>query len=552
MWNSCFRAGGVRPLVFVFGVALCLVSDGRVGASIPTLIRQERPLAGDAPNNPDRPVVLDIRDEPRFVDPAQFLPASLTKKISADFRSASLAELADWLRTEGELTVLIQIAELEDAGISPNDPVSDWLDNQPIYLLLDRLQSINIGWYFEGDILYLTSRDVIERERQLTVPYLLGGLLDSGYSGAQIVNLIESLVEPVSWEINGGRSRINLIGDVIFVRNSDAVQRKVQGFLSAISDHGRQTLINVSAADLALQDLLATGVSVKYADTPLEDAILDLATQTGADLRLDRSALRDLRIRERQPVSLQVRQQPMKTVLNYLLPQLGLGWRIRDGVLWVTSPDKNEDPLTAFYDVRDLCRDSQESQALSEAIQSQMPNVFEDEGGDAVIDFGKPGTLIVWAQRSEHVILLDLLEKYRFALRQSKLRQPSEAADEIKTLYYRLHANVARGLQTELPNLIAPETWQSPDRPDAVGTISLLESPPELTKNEGSTATSSERKVLIIRQRQSIHAEITKTLQRIEFGDPETRAMDGGMGGMGGMGGGFGGGMFSVPETGPK
>jgi hypothetical protein len=381
----------------------------------------------------------------------------------------------------------------------------------------------------------------------------LGELLDSGYTGNQIVNLIESLVERDSWEDNGGSSRINLIGDVIFVRNTDAVQRKVQGFLSAIPRHGRQTMIDVSATDLSLQDKLTASVSVDFRDTPLEDVVRDLANQTGANLRLDRPALRENRIRERQPVTLQVRQQPLQTVLDYLLPQLGLAWRIRDGVLWVTGPDNDEDHLTAFYDVRDLCRDQKESDALSEAVQSQVPNVFESEGGTAVIDFGKPGTLIVLAPRSVHAVVLDLLEKYRFALRQSKLRKPSETADEIKTLYYRLHANVAQALHKELPKLIAPESWQSTERPDAIGTIALLESPPEVTQVEGSLPTTSLRMVLIIRQRQSVHAEITKTLQRIENGDEETRFSQGGkgMGGMGGsgIGGGFGGGMFSLPGS---
>lgn len=495
----------------------------------------------------DTPTIPEIQDQPRSIDPIEFLPPKLTKKVSVDFRSTSLAELADWLRTTGEITVLLQFVELEDAGISPNDLISDQLTDQPLYFLLDRLRLLDVGWYYEGDILYLTSRQVVEVKRQVTVPYLLVELLDNGHKGDKIVELIQSLVEPDSWEENGGVGRINLIGDVIFVLNNENVQRQVQGFLKGISSHGRQTLVGVSETELALRDKLAASVSVDYRDTPLEEVVKDLVTQTKADLRLDQPALRNMRIRERQPVTLQLRQQSMKTALDYLMPQLGLGWRVRDGVLWLTSPDKDEVALTAFYDVRDLCRNEDESVALSAAIQSQMQGIFEEEGGQAVVDFAKPGTMVVWAQPSEHAIVLDLLQKYRIALRQSKWRQSAEPVDEIKTLYYRLHTNMARALAIGLPNLVAPESWQSAERPDAIGTVILFESAPEI--GEVIADGINERMVLIIRQKQSVHTEIAKTIKRIEFGDPETRLQDGSMGaaGMGGMGGGFGGGMFSLP-----
>ena len=553
MSRFCSPSGWLAPKFLAIGLASCVLHSGLTLRTTPALIAQEPVPTTSVPPEQDRPAIPEIPAEPRFVDPTDFLPAKLTKRVTVDMRSASLTELAQWLQTAGELNVLVQLSELEEEGISPSDPISDWLANEPLYLLLDRLQLMDVGWYYEGDILYLTTLSVVRNERQATVPYLLGDLLDNGYTGYQIVDLIESLIEPDTWENNGGNGRINLIGDMIFVRSTGAIQRRVQGFLHAIEHHGRQTFIDVSATDQLLQDKLAVIVTVDYQDSPLEDAILDLAKQTGADIRLDRASLRDARIRERQPVTLQVQQQPIKTVLNYLLPQLGLGWQIRNGVLWVTSRDEDEEPLTAFYDVRDLCRDKKESEALSEAVQSQVPYVFEAEGGSDVIEFGKPGTLIVLAPRSVHEVVLDLLEKYRFALRKSKLRKPSETEDEVTTLYYRIHANVAQTLHTELPKLVAPDSWRSAERPDAIGTILLLESPPEVTQNEGSAPIISERMVLVIQQRQSVHSEIAKTLQKIENGDEETRAIDGGKRtGPIGMGGGFGGGMFSFPTDRPK
>lgn len=169
-------------------------------------------------------------------------------------------------------------------------------------------------------------------------------------------------------------------------------------------------------------------------------------------------------------------------MLNYLVGELGLAWVIRDGVLWVTNQKSSQSGfLTAVYDVRDLCVDENESAGLAEAIVSQMPDLFSQDDGDAELEFAKPGTMVVWASENTHAELLDLLEKYRFALRNSKVRTGDQESDKSRTLYYRLHANVADELFRMLPELVEPDSWAGRNT-DGNGTIRKLESIPETSQ----------------------------------------------------------------------
>ena len=97
----------------------------------------------------DQAELAIIVDEPRTVDPAAFVPTQLADVATADFSDSSLREVIHWLRDQQNLVVLLENQALSGIGISPGDPVSDRLDETPIYLLLNRLRSLNLGWYYE-------------------------------------------------------------------------------------------------------------------------------------------------------------------------------------------------------------------------------------------------------------------------------------------------------------------------------------------------------------------------------------------------------------------
>ena len=121
-----------------------------------------------------------------------------------------------------------------------------------------------------------------------------------------------------------------------------------------------------------------------------------------ASRRLGSPALRSARIREREPVTLKLEGRSLETILQAVVLDLELTWVIRNGVLWITSEDEAETYLkTAVYDVRDLCRDADESEALISAITSQAePSSWGDAGGEGSIQYAKPGVRLLSTQCS--------------------------------------------------------------------------------------------------------------------------------------------------------
>jgi len=532
-----------RPAVLMVLLSLSVAGMGRA---------QDDPEAGGGPEI-DLPV---IADEPKTIDPAMLMPEALTKPATGDLSDSSLIELIDWLREEQGIVVLLNKQALSDIDMLPSEPVSDRLDGDPVYFLLNRLHALDLDWYFEDAIVHIASAAEAE-DRLTTTPHNIGDLLDAGHETNELMELIESVVAPTTWESVGGPGALSSLGDVLFVRQTDRVQRKVQGLFAALRKHGRMTFILDPPQHAAFRQKLTEPVSVDFRDTPLETAVETLAEKSTVDIRLDQPALREIRIRQREPVTLTLGECKLETVLQAMLVDLDLTWLLRDGVLWVTSREEAETFLkTAVYDVRDLCRDEDESEALRDAITSQAAPVAWDEvGGPGSIEFAKPGTMVVLNEERILLEILDLLETYRTALRSSKPRDRDAAyEEEVITVYYRMHAAVADDLAVKLPELVNPDSWQDETHPDAPGKIVRIASPPEVLAagaaskaaakgQPGATAALvAEQAVLIITQRRATHREIDEVIRRVEEGDASTRAGFG-MGGMGGAG--FGGGFLS-------
>ncbi|MEQ8787262.1 MAG: hypothetical protein RIC55_13235 [Pirellulaceae bacterium] len=498
----------------------------------------------------------NIADEPKTIDPAASMPPELTVPATHDFSDSSLREVVAWLQDQQELVVLLDHGALAAIGVSPAEPISDRLDNAPLYMLLNRLRSLGLAWYFEDKILHITTTEVAE-ERAVTLPYNVGDLLDAGHDLDSLEAAITETIAPDCWDVVGGIGAINSLGDVLFIRQTDAVQREVQGLLAALRGHARRTYVNDPPQHQALRAKLAENVSVEFSDTPLVAAVEQLAEAAKADIRLDLPALRRMRLREREPVTLTLTDRKLETVIQALVLDLQLTWILRDGVLWITSVEEAEQSLkTAVYDVRDLCSNEKEVQPLLEALTSQtQPDSWSDVGGPGSIDLVNTGTLVIRHQERVHQEVLQLLETYRQALRASKPRQrDAEFEREVVTTYYRMHADVARDLATMLPVLVHSESWRSEARPEATGELHLVASAPQITQRatrgeeaEGEETVVLPQAVLIIRQTRAVHNEIAEVVRRVESGD--VVQFGEGLGGMGGFGGGF----FSVPpRSGPE
>lgn len=517
------------------------------------------------------PDKIQIAAEPESIDPATIVQARLAQKATVDFEGRTLKDLFRWLQSDQKLSVSIKTEELKQAGILSSDKLNDSLNDEPLYLLLDRLSTIGIGWYLNGEDLCLTSL-THSRQRYDTTFYNLGELLDAGFEANALIQMITSSVGG-SWVIMGDEDGdLVLLGDVIFVRQTERVQRELKALLQAIKTPARRTLTLDTPQHAGIRRLMVQKFSLTLDEVLLSDAVEELAKISGAKIQLNFADLKNAGTNVRSPVSAELQDQKLGTILDFILSELNLTWVIQDGVIQIISEETAEsNTRTAVYDVRDLCRNESESEALKHALHTQCGGLWIENGDEiGSISFARPGIMVVRHTDKLHDSILNLLENYRTALRGSKPRKAAGPdPDEVLTYYYRVPTKMAEQLTAQLPDLIQPETWKDEAHPDAAGTVRRLASTDELHDARGNAPVSSNgaatagfllvvpHDVMIITQRRKVHEEITVLLHKIQHGDTPVSGggglggggLGGGMGGGGFGGGGFGGGLFDLaPE----
>lgn len=524
-------------------------------------------------------LAIEIPDEPRTIDPTTLLPPELTRRSTVAFDKTPFKEVVKWLRDEGKLNVVVDPSATLANHLLSTEPVTDALRDEPIYFLLDRLETLNLGWHLEEGVLFLESSDQA-LDHRVTISYNLGALFDAGFRSQPI---LDSLQQEVTgpWDADEpGTGTLILLGDVLFVRQHRRAQFEVAALLAALEKHGRRTVLLDPPQHVALSETLRRRVTARFQNLSIREGIQQLAAQAQTEIRFD-SALKDAGVNvEEDLISLSVSEQPLQTVLSNLQVDVKLAPEIRSGVLWLTTAEMlREHRITAVFDVRDLCRTSDEAAALLDAIQTQTAGPWDaDEPGTGTLSSVKSGVLVVRQTRPQLDAVLDLLESYRTALKASKPRPKDDQEDKQETLYYRVPTAVADDLLTLIPRLVAPESWQGANA--GQGTILKSASFPEttpvgtaITAEAGGKSGSpvpaavvvTPYSVLIVRQSRKNHRVIDETIHKIRFGDTlidghpiggAAGAMGGGMGGFGSgqgyggqQGGGFGGGFFRIPAA---
>lgn len=511
---------------------ICLLSTWLIGIASSLGLAQDQA----------KPQELVIQDTPTSTDSAVAIPDVLKKKVTIDFINKPLSELVVWLRQDTGLNVTIDRQSFNSSRLLPSEPVDDRLTDAPIYLLLDRLKYKNIAWRLvDKSIRFYSAEDA---GQLLTGQYNVGDLFDKKFDSSSLETAIKETIDPQSWQESGGKAEINVLGDVLFVRQSYANHRLLRGWLYTLRNHGRRTLVDDPPQHDMIRKQLEKVISFEFTETPLATAVDELVEKTQIDIRLDRRALAKINFHERSPVTVQVIEQKANAALDIFLASYDLAWKISDGVIWITSRDADRaKPRIAIFDVRDLCQNAAESEALSDAIQTQSS--WNDRTGPHAIAFPIHYTMVILDSERMLDEILVLLDNYRRALRDSKRRvDPQTDPKAVITRYYRMPTVVAEQLQELLPDLVAPDSWKV-KKQDAPGKIMIIKSWREDLEpsKQANNLPPVDFSVLRVDNRREVQDLLPELLNRIRRGDN----IDGG-GGMGGMGGRFGGGMFNVPQ----
>lgn len=495
-----------------------------------------RPVYG-APVDPN--AAIEIASEPKVIDPATLLPPEMAAKVTLAFDQTPLSEVVTTLREKLTIDVVLDEGALNDEGMDLNFPVSTRANDEPVYLLLDRMMGRTLAWDFRGGVLRITTRTAAEMHL-VTRGYDLSGLLNDGYSIRQLESLL-SYASSGQWELQHGvGGTLNVVGDLLIVYQTDKSHREIAGVLAALRTPARQTFIGQASQSVQLREFFKHPVTVEFDQTPLDDALASLSEMIGSTIQVDELSLSDNGIPVDAPVTLSLHEKPLHVVLDTLLTPLELTCIVKNGELVVTTAAVCEELMSvALYDVRDICRNGKTSRQFLEMLQDTTSGQWEDtDGVGGAMGFARPGILIVQQTGPLHDEILAVIEQLRTLRRQAEPAGERPWERMIETRFHRVPVHVANFLESNLPKLIAPETWRSDERPDAPGTIERISaapmrlgfphSPPPKKENEESGKNSDKEKpaetqidtvVLAIRQTADVHEEIPALLQRVENGD---------------------------------
>lgn len=109
------------------------------------------------------------------------------------------------------------------------------------------------------------------------------------------------------------------------------------------------------AIDAPFRKGLESRVPIEFVDVPLQEVADFLADAGDLPIVIDRAALRDEGMRLDPPVAHRAADTPIETVLDRVLPPLGLTWIVKDESIVVTSraaADESKNLQRVVYDVR--------------------------------------------------------------------------------------------------------------------------------------------------------------------------------------------------------
>ncbi len=195
-----------------------------------------------------------------------------------EFDKVALSDVFDHLRETTGVNLYVNWPALEAAGVDPSAAVSLKLNGIRVRVMLDLvLKQVGNGqldWYIADNIIYVTTRELADRQ-QVTVVYPIQDLivdvpdfkgpdfnLDSGNGGGgggrgggggtgpfgggsggqnepprltkderaqQIVQLIQNIVEPDVWDVNGGFAKISTFNGNLIITAPRKVHEKING-----------------------------------------------------------------------------------------------------------------------------------------------------------------------------------------------------------------------------------------------------------------------------------------------------------------------------------
>jgi hypothetical protein len=282
-----------------------------------------------------------------------------------------------------------------------------------------------------------------------------------------------------------------------------------------------------------------------FTDTSLEEVAGFIQETYNIPVQLDTTALEEEGIDPQEPVNVSLQGISLRSALRLMLKHLNLTYIIQDEVLLITSPSAAESQLvTCVYDVRDLVAGANDVGGPDELIDAIINSISsetwaENGGGEAVVEYLKPGMLVISQTRAVHEEIRALLVTIRNVQKRPMAAAAGDAEKRAATAG-ESDQLVTRAYVLSLAQPTAPAELQSQVKKLITAALPDEKWEGRLSSGEPVLLTVLPDRV-VLRHKASVHEKVESLLGDSGVAAPpatETARR----GGFGGAGGGFGGG----------
>ena len=519
-WSEVGGAGSIR----VLRNSLIVANTPRVQEEVDELLDSLQ-QAQDA--------LAASRDEPpKFASLPQRKPwqlaieKSLGKKVELDAIETPLQDVMDYLKHAADVPIQIDHRALNDVGIGGDTPITRNLKGITLNSLLRLvLKELDLTYVMCDEVLLITTPEEAEAELQTRV-YPAADLMGAWYSeddwlGSEVsddiydhhtmIDILQTIVRPDTWEYVGGPGAITSYQGSIVVSQTGVVHEEIATLLAGLRqlhadihadrDHALiqplrlDELMSPPHADLRKALAKETGM-LAFTETPLQDVVDALAAKHKLPIQIDHRALEDVGLGSDVSMTATLGGETVGQALTRLLRPLDLKWIIRDECIILTTPEEAEsEVLTVIYPVADLvfpagqdgspdAMGQADYESLVDSISEIVhPYAWEYVGGVGSIEpYPVVRSLIISNTEEVHEEVEALLAQLRQAEAQQREAEAEESTDEPadeneeitrdkqgQRLYlkaYRLAKNdreYADELTAVIRELVEPQSWKDDD-----------------------------------------------------------------------------------------
>ena len=178
-------------------------------AAHPTVIIQTESATDTTANAQNNEGASDS-PAPARLEAYEKIAKSLERKMEMSFSDAPLSEVVDFLESTGDVRIDIDLQALDAAGLGSDTPITVDLNRISLRSCLARmLGELKLDYYFANEMLIITTQ---EEARNHLDPRLYK-LDNLKITSEKLIEIIQSMVAPDTWEEQGGTGKITSLGE---------------------------------------------------------------------------------------------------------------------------------------------------------------------------------------------------------------------------------------------------------------------------------------------------------------------------------------------------